>query len=85
VNVTFGTGADDGTDLAIDDILDAVTGTDAPGDVAASIGVAVVPDGSSNDVCAEYAGNTYTLDEADGLPEFPVHPNCIHSKEVVLL
>jgi hypothetical protein len=41
--------------------------------------VAVVPDSSSLDDCADYAGNTYPLDAYDDLP-IPMHPYCIHEK-----
>jgi len=40
--------------------------------------VTVRPSFSSDDTCAEYAGQTYPLSDYDSLPAFPIHINCIH-------
>lgn len=80
---TWDTGADDGTDQAIEDISDAFTGPDSEGDPN-GVRVRVIPDESSSDACKEYAGKDYSLDEAVDLPEFPTHVGCIHSKIVYL-
>lgn len=45
--------------------------------------VTVLPDVSSPDECADYAGQSYPLSEADDvLSMFPAHANCIHWCEV---
>lgn len=82
-NVTIGTGANDGTDQAIDDIIDGFADPSSEGDPN-GVRVRVIPAESSNDLCSEYAGNNYSLDEAVDVPDFPIHPNCPHEKEVYL-
>jgi 2'-5' RNA ligase len=50
------------------------------------IGVQCVPAESSSDICSEYAGNTYTLEEYANLEiTFPAHPNCPHEWQLVIL
>lgn len=43
----------------------------------------VLPEEASNDICSEYAGNTYDAEDVDLLPFFPAHPACPH--EIKLL
>lgn len=45
--------------------------------------VIVLPDISSPDDCADWAGNTYAIDEYNDIP-IPMHYNCIHEKFIVL-
>ena len=76
-NVATNTGANDGTKQFIADALDEADEDDANG-----VRVRVVPDESSSDECADYAGNTYSLEDSMDLPAFPIHPNCPHTLEV---
>lgn len=52
-------------------------------DTSGGVYVAVVPDASSADMCADFAGNVYPIDAYDDLPDFPAHIGCIH--EIVLI
>ncbi len=47
--------------------------------------VRVVPENSSSDFCQEWAGRDFSLEDADSIPDFPAHSNCIHSIEVYLV
>lgn len=84
-NVAWGTGANDGTNAAIEDVLDA---TDDPDQTqkypaAGRVRVRVVPGESSSDRCADYAGRDYSIEEYRALGiVFPAHPSCIHSSEL---
>lgn len=40
--------------------------------------IAVLPVEASNDICSEFAGNVYKLDDLDAIPNWPVHPRCPH-------
>jgi len=81
---TAGSGDNDGTDEAIVELLDKATDPDSASDLN-GVRVRVVPDSSSSDFCADYAGNDYSLEEAVDLPDFPAHPGCIHGKEVYVV
>lgn len=73
-----GRGYSAGIDWMVSDALD---GTLAfpDGISPADLVVTVTPSDSSNDVCLDYAGNSYPLDAAgDVLGLFPIHPNCRH-------
>lgn len=70
------------TDLLGGNLVDSLTGEVLdPNDYA----VGVVPDESSNDLCAEYAGQQFPLEEVDDIPDFPIHPGCPHYKIIVPL
>lgn len=47
--------------------------------------IQITPDESSSDVCSQYAGQSFPLDQADDLPSFPIHPNCPHQKHLVVV
>jgi hypothetical protein len=57
--------------------------TGAPIDLSDAV-LAVLPDSSSVDECADYAGETFPLDAFDDLPAFPAHLNCQHAIYVLL-
>jgi hypothetical protein len=80
-NVTTSSGANDGTSQWIEDALAEAGDEDESSDLN-GVRVRVVPSNSSSDECADYAGNTYSLEDSVDLPDFPVHPNCIHGTEV---
>jgi hypothetical protein len=46
--------------------------------------LAVLPDSSSLDECAEWAGEIFPLDAFDDLPLLPMHPGCPHYVAVLL-
>lgn len=77
-----GVGGNDGTHAAMDD-LESGDLTDENGDpfsaenIAALFYVAILPEDSSSDFCADYAGNIYAYDDAPAI-DFPAHPGCIH-------
>jgi|SRR5579859_163200 len=73
---TWNTGDNDGTEQWIDD----VQSDDIEGDTS-TIFLKVVPEGSSSDYCADFAGRTFAL--GDEIPHFPAHVGCIHSIEVI--
>lgn len=83
-NVTWGTGANDGSMQAIEDILDVATDPKSTKQVLTdSIRIRVVPAYSSSDACADYAGKDYSMSEYLQLGiGWPAHPNCRHSIEV---
>lgn len=85
VNVTAGTGNDAGTSETVNQALDGDL-VDAESGVvidATTYRFTVLPEESSKDICAEYAGNTYPLDEWDTVISFPAHPSCPHQKVVI--
>jgi hypothetical protein len=49
------------------------------------VAVQVVPETAVCDECKQYAGQTYDIGELDSLPDFPLHPNCQHSIEIITL
>jgi 2'-5' RNA ligase len=84
-NVAWGTGANDGSMQAIEDIMDAATDPNRPKPLdTESIRVKVTPSYSSGDYCADYAGKDYSLNEYAQLGiEWPAHPNCRHGIEII--
>jgi len=76
---TQNVGGNEGTAQWIEDVNGGAEG-DPNG-----VRVRVVPEDSSNDFCKEYAGNDYSLEESNDLPDFPAHPNCRHSLEVYVV
>jgi len=77
---TCGSGANDGVDLWIGDVVDG--DFDIPDDISLDdIQVEIQPSESSKDECEDYAGNRYDFDE--DLPDFPMHENCPHRKVIV--
>jgi len=84
-NVAWGTGANDGSMQAIEDIMDAATDPNRPKPLdTESIRVKVTPSYSSGDFCADYAGKDYSLNEYVQLGiEWPAHPNCRHGIEII--
>jgi 2'-5' RNA ligase/transposase-like protein len=82
-NVTWGTGANDGSMQAIEDIVEAAK--DPSKAVSTDqVRVKVVPSYSSADFCADYAGKDYSIPEYLQLGiSWPAHPNCRHSIEMV--
>lgn len=80
---TCGSGANDGIDMWIGDVLDGKL--KLPDHVTIDdIEIEVVPAMSSSDECADYAGKRFSLSEALRLPGMPMHPHCIHRKIIVL-
>ncbi len=75
-----GVGGQDGLLAAHDDLTSGDL-TDASGDPFTSLTgilyVAILPEDSSSDFCADYAGNVYSFDDAPAL-DFPAHVNCRH-------
>lgn len=67
-----------GTLAAVDDLEsgDLTDDTGAPIDYS-QLTVAVLPESSSSDFCADYAGNVYAFDDAPSL-DFPAHISCVH-------
>lgn len=98
-NATCGGGLSDGTMQFAQDVVEADKGDgmvqDDNGDTIVDIsdmnmsipelGVKVIPSVSSSDFCQDYAGNTYSLDEALSIPAFPAHPSCQHTTIIVVL
>lgn len=82
-NVAWGTGANNGSVDALHDILDAATDPNRSEPLDTSdIRVRVVPEQSSSDLCADFAGKEYSISEYLALKvSFPMHPSCIHSIE----
>jgi len=84
-NVAWGTGANDGSMTAIEDIIDAATDPNKPATISTDqVRIKVVPSYSSSDACADYAGHDYGINEYLQLGvSWPAHPSCRHSIEVV--
>lgn len=82
VQATTGAGIDAGTETFADDYTDG--DLDLGDDIdPACVEVAVLPeDAATHDICEEYAGNTYPIEDYQLIPDFPVHPNCPHMKIV---
>jgi hypothetical protein len=78
---TCGSGANTGTNEWIDDLID--EDIDLPAGISADdVIVTVLPEESSNDICKEYAGQSFDIDEIDDIPDFPVHLGCPHRKVI---
>lgn len=73
---TLSAGDNDGTEQWVDDVLGSSDGD------TSKVRVRVVPSNSSSDFCKDYAGQDFSMEEANDLPEFPAHTNCIHSLEI---
>lgn len=73
---TVSAGDNAGTSQWIDDVLGGVDGD------TGKVRARVLPGESSNDLCKQYAGNDYSLEEANDLPNFPIHSNCPHYVEI---
>lgn len=73
-NYTCSSGANTGTDEWLDDLDEGGFGGLNPDDLE----VTVLPEESSNDLCADYAGKVFGIDEVDTIPSFPIHSNCPH-------
>ena len=85
-NVTLGTGGYDGTSEWIEDVIAESESGDLTGEGDPNgVRVRVVPDSSSSDICSDFAGQDYSLEEASDLPEFPIHPRCPHQIEVYVV
>jgi 2'-5' RNA ligase len=85
-NNTWGSGANNGSNAAIEDMLDAATDPNEPGLISTdNIRIRVVPGESSSDYCADYAGHDYSVSDYLALGMvFPAHPGCIHTIEAYL-
>lgn len=69
---TMNEGDNDGTEQFVDDVIG--SGTDY-----STLKVQVLPEVSSSDFCADYAGKIYDFDAVGSeLPEFPAHSRCQH-------
>lgn len=80
-NVAWGTGANNGTMTAIEDVLDPDQTQKYP--VSGRVRVRVIPGYGSSDQCQYYAGNDYSIEEYQALGvRFPLHIACIHSIEL---
>ena len=84
-----GLGAEQGfqafvADLASGSLIDPETGEVLSGD-SGDYAIAVLPAESSHDECRDYAGQTFDVQEADSLPEFPLHAGCPHYKTLVMM
>lgn len=79
---TCGSGANDGTDLWIGDCLDG--DLDLPDGVSEDdVEVEIQPEDAVCKECKEYAGQRFSLEDADDI-ELPAHANCPHHKIIVL-
>ncbi len=86
VNVTCGSGNDAGTSAVVEDLLDGtLVDADEPDLVIGANGYqfTVEPEESSNDTCKDYAGKTFSMDQWDEVPDFPIHPECPHEKILI--
>lgn len=78
---TCGSGASDGTDLWLGDLIDGEF--DLPEGLSADdVEVTVLPETATCSRCLEYAGESFDIDEIDDIPEFPLHTGCDHRKVV---
>lgn len=73
-NYAASSGADSGTNAWIDDLV----GDEFEGVNPDDVEVIVLPETSSSDICEEYAGKTFSIDDYDTIISFPVHPYCDH-------
>jgi len=78
---TCGSGANTGTNEWIDDLLD--EDIDLPEGLSVDdVEVTVLPEESSSDICKEYAGQSFDIDEIDEIIDLPAHLGCIHRKVI---
>lgn len=80
-------GADDGTAQLVSDLLDGTYDPSEWGVALSDIVVVVLPDftASLDDECTEYAGESFSLEDADEvLGRFPAHMNCPHEAVVLV-
>lgn len=102
-NASIGAGLSDGTMQFVEDVLSAESGdgtlVDEDGNTVidtsmmdveiSAIGIQILPEDASNDVCRTIAGRTFTIDEYqdiyDLVGELPVHPFCKHYASIVQL
>lgn len=80
-NVTVSTGENDGTQQFIEDVQDEQKADEVVSGGGSMLRVIVLPAHSSSDECAAIAGQTFALDKA---PSLPMHPNCIHYKQIII-
>lgn len=74
---TISEGENDGTEDFVGDTIKS-------GDDYSMLKVQVLPEESSSDFCAEYAGRIFPFDAVGSeCPEFPAHSRCIHSLVVL--
>jgi hypothetical protein len=71
---TCGSGADSGTNAWMDDLVGGEFEDVNPDDIE----ITVLPEEASNDICREYAGETFGVDDYDTIPSLPAHANCEH-------
>jgi uncharacterized protein (UPF0297 family) len=65
-------GENDGTEAWIDDVK-------ASGEDYSALKVQILPESSSSDFCAQYAGGIYSYDDIGVVtPFFPAHIGCVH-------
>lgn len=79
---TWSEGDNDGTEQFVDDVKDDENVDEVVSGGKSMLRVVILPANSSSDECAEIAGKTFVLDEA---PNPPMHINCIHYQEIVLI
>lgn len=86
-NYETGSGLDQGTMLFVQDLVSGGLIDTTTGEVLdpSEYGVGVIPGESSNDICKDYAGQLFPLEEAFDIPDFPIHANCPHEKILVPL
>lgn len=85
-NSTEGQGDYDGTMAFIEDLQgdDVKWEDDDPSaQNLSNFVIEVYPGESSSDVCKEYAGQRFPLEDAASIPQFPLHPNCRHRVRIV--
>lgn len=82
-----GFGANMGTAQFVQDLLTGALIDTTTGEVLSpdEYGIGVVPGESSSDLCKDYAGRLFGLDEIDDIPAFPIHANCRHERIIVPL
>lgn len=79
-----GVGGQAGTQAAISDLSDGTLTDDTGAALDTSLlAVAVLPETTSADFCAEFAGNVYAFDDAPAL-NFPAHLMCQHYTVVLV-
>ena len=74
---------DDGTGDFLES-LDYFGGDIEPGVDLNTVKITVLPEESSGDECAEFAGQEFTLDDYDSIPSWPMHEFCPHETVIYL-